>query len=62
MVRFDERWQAHHQQPGNHGHKAQAVQEEAGADIEAGHEQAGYRWADDASSIDNRAVERDGVH
>ena len=58
----DARRHRHHEQPGDDGEIAHAVQKETPAFADDRDEMPGDRRTDDARAVDHRGIERDGVH
>ena len=54
--------QPHHEESGDDGEKAKAIDEKARWDTDRRHEQAGDRRTDDTGAVESGAVEGDGVH
>ena len=56
------RGETHHEEPGEHGEKVNAVDKEAESDPDFRHQEACYGGTDDPRAIEHRAVERDRIH
>ena len=54
--------QPHHEESGDDGDEAEAIEQEAHGDADLRHEEPGDRRTDNAGAVEGGTVERDGVH
>ena len=61
VCRALERRQTHHQQTADHRDKGHTVQEKTHRNTDRANHQAGNRWADNARTVHDRAIERNRI-